>query len=74
MRVFYFLGIRSKFPDGERITSVRCSCLAKANVVVKVQGGEPVDARCPVCHKAYDVLVEMGEVWPTPPENIISAE
>ena len=72
MRVIYYMGSKPKFPDGQRQTATRCSCMAQANVIVTVLGGEPVKAECAACLKPYDLIVEHGEFWPIDPRNIIA--
>jgi hypothetical protein len=75
MRVFGFLGMSSvRLEDGQHQTAVRCSCLAKANVRVTVKAHRVTDARCPVCNREFDVMVEQGEPWPVDPRQVISAE
>ena len=67
----YFLGLKPELKDGRYPTQRRCTCPNQPEIFVTVSGGEITEAACPICQRQYVVLVEQGEFWPVPPENII---
>jgi hypothetical protein len=50
-QVLRFMDVDPKLEDGRWWSSVRCSCLWRANLCADVKNGEVVFAGCPVCKK-----------------------
>ena len=72
MRVFFFIEDHAlALKDSVYQHQNRCSCKARGNIWITIIDGKVADARCRVCSRAYDVIVEGGLPSPVDPNQII---